>query len=220
MRFLKKLCKVSNSSFESLSPKIRSVSLMGVNFMGTQATGSHESESRRPRFDCTSTYTRCVPFSRALRKLGKYYSTCTVTSGSWCPEFRLTATHFSSNFQLSRTIDSSCFFTLVFTVNQALVMSHYLHILAEMYSSGFLHTCRLIVNQSFHLPCVMPGPPSDGRTDGHLIERRKARNTVKVMVKARGQLRCRESGRAYSPFRIKLHGYSLSPAPEHAPSYD
>lgn len=125
--------------------------------------------------------------------------TCTVTAGSWCPEFPLAATHFISNFQLSRTTDPSC-------LSSVSLLTH----LDRSVEPRIPSHRRLIVNQS---PLAVRDALSAVRwTDGQLIERRKERNTVKVivMVKARGHLRCRESGRAYSPFRIKLYGYRAS----------
>jgi hypothetical protein len=207
--------------FRVVSPKIRSVSLMGVNLWGRRLgrLASRKVAGRGSNTRCVNLAT--TPLSRALRKLH-------MRSDWWFVVPRISTNRrliSSSTFPLSRSTDSSCFHTLVFIVNQALVMSryritpaclyvHYLHI---------LNKCRLIVNQAFHLPCVMPCPPlfhsrqMDGRTDGHLLERRKARNTVKVMVKARGHSQCRESGRAYITFRVAPHGYSLCLAAEHAP---
>jgi hypothetical protein len=69
-RFLKKRSKVSNSSFESLSPKIRSVSLMGVNFMGSYARETHKSESRGPRLGCMcAALTRASETGKALQHM-------------------------------------------------------------------------------------------------------------------------------------------------------
>jgi hypothetical protein len=99
-----------------------------------------------------------------------------------------------------------------YRITSACLYVHYLHILTGV-SAHIEPGFPLAVRDA--LSATVP-QPSDGRTDGHLLERRKARNTVKVMVKARGHSQCRESGRAHITFRITLHGYSLCLAAEHA----